>query len=95
MSADVERTASMNAEKKETGVHTPPGDSHPPLYDVAILNTDYEDKPSEEEMHTLRRVPGKLPVVAFLLCAVEFCERASYYGMELHPVNAVSRGSSI
>lgn len=31
-------------------------------------------------MATLRRVPGALPTVAYLLCAVEFCERASYYG---------------
>lgn len=50
------------------------------VHDVAILNTDYEGKPTEEELVTLRRVPGKLPPVAYLLCAVEFCERASYYG---------------
>ncbi|KAM0470724.1 hypothetical protein ACHAPX_009782 [Trichoderma viride] len=47
---------------------------------VAILNQDYEGKPTDEEFATLRRVPGKIPTVAYLLCAVEFCERASYYG---------------
>ena len=52
-------------------------------HDVAILNVDYEGKPTEEELATLRRVPGKLPAVAYLLCAVEFCERASYYGKDL------------
>ena len=48
---------------------------------MAILNTEYEGKPTPEELKTLRRVPGALPTVAYLLCAVEFCERASYYGM--------------
>lgn len=48
--------------------------------EVAILRKDYEDKPTDEEFATLRRVPGKIPTVAYLLCAVEFCERASYYG---------------
>lgn len=50
------------------------------LHTAAILNTEYEGKPTEEELKTLRRVPGKLPTIAYLLCAVEFCERASYYG---------------
>lgn len=53
---------------------------------MAILNTDYEGKPTPEELQTLRRVPGALPTVAYLLCAVEFCERASYYGMTYHIV---------
>lgn len=56
-------------------------DSHAPVYNVAILNTDYEGKPTDEELATLRRVPGKVPMIAYLLCCVEFCERASYYGM--------------
>jgi hypothetical protein len=48
--------------------------------EVAVLKQDYEGKPTEEELATLRRVPGKIPTIAYLLCAVEFCERASYYG---------------
>jgi dipeptide/tripeptide permease len=36
--------------------------------------------PTEEELSTLRRVAGKLPMTCYLLCAVEFAERASYYG---------------
>lgn len=58
--------------------------SDEPHYDVAILNTEYEGKPTPEELQTLRRVPGALPTVAYLLCAVEFCERASYYGTASH-----------
>ncbi|KAF3014968.1 hypothetical protein G7054_g7789 [Neopestalotiopsis clavispora] len=36
--------------------------------------------PTEEERTTLRRVAGKLPITCYYLCAVEFAERASYYG---------------
>lgn len=36
--------------------------------------------PTDEERATLRRVAGKMPMTAYLLCAVEFAERASYYG---------------
>ncbi|KAL6817676.1 hypothetical protein V8C40DRAFT_253540 [Trichoderma camerunense] len=58
---------------------------------VAILNQDYEGKPTEEEFATLRRVPGKIPTVAYLLCAVEFCERASYYGCAQIWTNYINR----
>ncbi len=44
------------------------------------MNKDYDGKPTDEELLTLRRVAGNVPLVAYLLCAVEFCERASYYG---------------
>ncbi len=37
-------------------------------------------RPTEEERLTLRRVSGSIPWVAYSLCAVEFAERASYYG---------------
>ncbi|KAK3690198.1 hypothetical protein B0T22DRAFT_423972 [Podospora appendiculata] len=36
--------------------------------------------PTEEEKSTLRRVAGSMPSSAYYLCAVEFAERASYYG---------------
>lgn len=54
-------------------------DEHVPVYTTA-LDADYEGKPTKEESATLRRVPGKLPAVAYLLCLAEFCERASYFG---------------
>lgn len=75
-----EKTPSLHEKVEAGGGHTPPGDAHAPIYDIAVLNQDYEGKPTEEELATLRRVPGKVPVIAYLLCAVEFCERASYYG---------------
>ncbi|KAK9773884.1 putative Peptide transporter PTR2 [Seiridium cardinale] len=36
--------------------------------------------PTEEEKSTLRRVAGSMPITCYYLCAVEFAERASYYG---------------
>lgn len=58
--------------------------AHGKHHDIAILNTEYEGKPTDEELEVLRRVPGSVPGVAYLLCAVEFCERASYYGITLY-----------
>lgn len=39
-------------------------------------------RPTEEERLTLRRASGSIPWVAYSLCAVEFAERASYYGCQ-------------
>lgn len=49
------------------------------------------DPPTKEELKTLRRVPGSLPVVAYVICAVEFSERASYYGVTGLISNFVNR----
>lgn len=49
------------------------------------------DLPSKEEMKTLRRIPGALPIVAYVICAVEFSERASYYGVSGLISNFVNR----
>jgi dipeptide/tripeptide permease len=49
------------------------------------------DEPTEEEKKTLRRVPGNLPIVAYVICAVEFSERASYYGVSGLISNFVNR----
>ena len=37
-------------------------------------------EPSEEEALKLRKVAGAVPKMAYILCTVEFAERASYYG---------------
>ena len=36
--------------------------------------------PTEEELLTLPRIAGTMPWSAYMLCGVEFAERASYYG---------------
>lgn len=81
----------MDHEKMEKMDHTPPGDSHPPYLDPSLMEEDYDGKPTEEEMKTLRRVPGSIPMVAYLICIVEFCERASYYGVQPLLTNYVNR----
>lgn len=42
-------------------------------------------------MSTLRRVAGKVPVTAYVLCAVEFAERASFLGVKQVFSNFVNR----
>lgn len=74
---------------KSTSAHS--SAEHPPIYNVNVLDTDYEGKPTEEEFATLRRVAGRVPKTAYLLCAVEFCERASYYGCQGLFSNYVNR----
>ncbi|KIM92793.1 hypothetical protein OIDMADRAFT_46534 [Oidiodendron maius Zn] len=59
--------------------------------DPSFLSDEYGDDPTEEERHTLRRVPGNLPIVAYVICAVEFSERASYYGVSGLISNFVNR----
>ncbi len=39
-----------------------------------------EDFPSEEELHTLRRVADHIPLKLFTIAFIELCERFSYYG---------------
>lgn len=47
--------------------------------------------PTDEEKTTLRYVAGKLPWVAYMLCFVEFAERASFYGVKPLFNNYVNR----
>lgn len=35
--------------------------------------------PTDEERKTLRKVPDKIPKIAYILCVAELAERASYY----------------
>ncbi|KAH3682448.1 hypothetical protein WICPIJ_006590 [Wickerhamomyces pijperi] len=44
-------------------------------------NQQYPE-PTEEEYATLPRVAGYAPYQAYLICLVEFAERASYYGVQ-------------
>ncbi|KAL3423963.1 MFS peptide transporter [Phlyctema vagabunda] len=44
------------------------------------MNADGQIVPTEEELATLPKIAGSMPWSAYLLCGVEFAERASYYG---------------
>jgi dipeptide/tripeptide permease len=58
---------------------------------IGLPVEDYPNKPTEEELDTLRRVPGSMPYVAYAICAVEFAERASYYGVQPLITNFVNK----
>ncbi|KAK4241423.1 POT family-domain-containing protein [Achaetomium macrosporum] len=40
----------------------------------------YGRSPTEEELHTLRRVPDRIPWNIYTIAFIELCERFSYYG---------------
>ncbi|KAL8282347.1 hypothetical protein RB597_009855 [Gaeumannomyces tritici] len=52
---------------------------------------DFEDKPTEEEMHSLRRVSGKIHWGIYTIAFAELCERFSYYGSAVLYTNFVKR----
>jgi proton-dependent oligopeptide transporter, POT family len=45
-----------------------------------VSTDDGLERPTEEELGTLRRVADKLPLAAMLVVVIEFAERFSYYG---------------
>lgn len=70
--AHVVRYLSQKYPSEESGV----------TYEVDYDQTDANSEvtPNEEEQHTLRRIADSIPLVAWLLILVEFCERFSWYG---------------
>lgn len=86
-SSDLDRVPTAD----EKMPRTPSDDKHNAYLDPVILEAHYEGKPTPEELKTLRRVPANLPIVAYLICIVEFCERASFYGVQPLISNYVNR----
>lgn len=53
--------------------------------------------PTEEELHTLRRVADHIPLKVYTLAFVELCERFSYYGTTVvckYQFTSISTGTS-
>jgi len=63
---------------------------HPPGY-VSSSEEEYDDKPTEEELRTLRRVSGDMNWSVFTIAFAELCERFSYYGSSVLYTNFVQR----
>lgn len=61
------------------------------LAGVSVDEDEYEGKPTEEEMHTLRRVSGKIMWSMWTIAFVELCERFSYYGTSVLYTNFINR----
>ncbi|KAL3418869.1 POT family protein [Phlyctema vagabunda] len=64
----------------EKGLPVTTGITRQSLQSNANVVTADGDAPTAEEKQQLRAVAGKMPITAYLLCAVEFAERASWYG---------------
>lgn len=47
--------------------------------------------PNEEELETLRRIPARIPWIAFTVAFVELCERFAYYGTTAVMINFVQQ----
>ncbi|KAJ4302284.1 hypothetical protein N0V88_002427 [Collariella sp. IMI 366227] len=54
------------------------------------LSADERD-PTEEELHTLRRVPDKIPLNIYTIAFIELCERFSYYGTTVVFINFIQQ----
>ncbi|RDW85217.1 MFS general substrate transporter-21 [Coleophoma cylindrospora] len=76
-------SAHLNIDREGSFIH--------PEHEDTLPVTHGPNYPTEEERRTLRRVAGKLPVVAYAICIVEFAERASYYGASPLFSNYVNR----
>lgn len=61
------------------------------LAGLSIEEDEYEGKPTEEEMRTLRRVSGKIRWSMWTIAFVELCERFSYYGTSVLYTNFINR----
>lgn len=59
-------------------------------HDVELDDDEYEGKPTDEEMQTLRRVSGKIMWSMWTIAFVELCERFSYYGSAVLYTNFVN-----
>lgn len=70
-------------EPRDSLAKTPGYDAETAAQSVRSVTDDEKfPAPTEEEWKTLRKVPGNFPASAFILCWVEFAERASYYGVQ-------------
>lgn len=49
---------------------------------ASVVERETYPPPTEEEAQTLRKIPDSIPITAYMLCLVEFAERASYYGVQ-------------
>lgn len=68
-------TEAVDHERKMSATSASP-DAHSEKHHL----TGLEDFPTEEEMHTLRRVADYIPLKLFTIAFIELCERFSYYG---------------
>ncbi|KAF5019859.1 hypothetical protein F66182_8138 [Fusarium sp. NRRL 66182] len=59
--------------------------------EVRSVSDSDDELPTEEELHTLRRVSGKIKWAMYTIAFVEACERFSYYGSSVLYTNFVAQ----
>jgi len=71
----------VKAEVKGVGQAPPIEEKHNQVAIPPAEDTDDDSiAPTDEELETLRRVPGRIPWICFTVAFVELCERFAYYG---------------
>lgn len=60
---------------------------------TSIIPEDHDENEniSDEDLHNLRRVSGKIPWQAYTIAFCELCERFSYYGCTVVYVNFIQQ----
>jgi POT family proton-dependent oligopeptide transporter len=83
-SAEEEERGVSNEAKQSVSTHdgTLVSQSGVPIAEknFEALGAGLEDFPTEEDLHTLRRVSDHIPLKLFTIAFIELCERFSYYG---------------
>jgi POT family proton-dependent oligopeptide transporter len=69
-------------------------EKNPSIVEPSVVGSDDEwpDKPTDEELSTLRRVSGPIMWSMWTIAFVELCERFSYYGSSVLYTNYVNNG---
>jgi hypothetical protein len=78
VSPTIDDLKSFAVEKRHSLVSN--NEMEPVIFGKAGKASDDRREPTEAERKSLRHVHGTIPWIAFILCIVEFAERASYYG---------------
>lgn len=88
----IEPSAAIQGTEKElvAGRGSIDPEKYPPAYE-STDDDDREDKPTDEELRTLRRVPAKLYLPIWTIAFAELCERFSYYGSSVLYTNFVQQ----
>jgi POT family proton-dependent oligopeptide transporter len=86
-SGDPERKLSV----KDHVTEPPPIYAGEKTHQADYLSDEQSHLPTEEELHTLRRVSDKIPAKAFTIAYIELAERLSFYGTTQVFVNFISQ----
>jgi POT family proton-dependent oligopeptide transporter len=94
LDSDAITRAGLGGDPEHHGIPDIEDEKHHGHMDVEKIShddEDYPDKPTEEQMRTLRRVSGKIKWSMWTIAFVELCERFSYYGSTVLYTNFITQ----